>query len=155
MDVRQTMKPLETPKKWLFLGIAGSILIITQPVISVLHYSWNLHMGAYPVNADSIGIPIHYEIISWVVLAPIALCGLWWRVWKYPKARPVWGWNRQRPKWSLFWTIVFGFLIATCVLEIPHALRWLNLPTILNVTLWLILLLWLRAVIVFKRSLIT
>lgn len=149
------MKPLETPRRWLFLGIAGTLLILTQPVFSVLRYYWNLQTGAYPVNADSIGIPIYYEFISWMILAPVALCGLWWAVWKYPNARPVFGWNRQRPIWNVFWTILFTLLIAACALEVPHALRRANLPAIINVILWIFLFLCLRAVVVFKRSFIT
>ncbi|HWL53016.1 MAG TPA: hypothetical protein VNQ90_11310 [Chthoniobacteraceae bacterium] len=148
------LRQLQTPTPWWLLGIAGTLLILVQPIFSVLYYYWNLRMGAYPAHADSIAIPIFYAFVSWVILAPIALGGLWWAVWKHPEARPVFGWNRQRPIWSGVWTAVFVLLYAACVFSIPGALRWLNLPEMVNITLWIGLLLCLRAVVIFKRSVI-
>ena len=147
--------PLKTPKEWISLGTAGTLLVALQPAFSFLHYFWSLRMGAYPVNSDSIGIPIYNEFLSWLIVAPIALCGIWWAVWDYHDAKLIFGWNRKRPTWSLFWTVLSTILIVGTVLELTYALSWMNLPSIINLSLWICLFLCLRAVVVFKRFLVT
>jgi hypothetical protein len=155
-DLKRSAKmiSIKTVSKWKTAGLAGTCLIAIQPVFSYLHYSWNLKMGAYPTNADSIGIPIYDEFIGWLVFAPIALIGLWWAVWKAPGPRSIWEWNNKRPIWCIIWSVIFSLLAIATAIEIPFALRWLNIPTVINDTLLIYLYLHLRVNVAFKKFII-
>jgi len=128
-------------------------LILFQPLFTVAHYGWNQEMGAYPVNADSIGIPISQELVAWIIFAPVALLGVWWALSKYPGPVSLLAWNRVRPVWSAFWSLCFGFLLFCVLTEVPFDLRWLNPFSLLNDGLWLLLFSQLRALVVMKRGL--
>ncbi len=149
------LERLETSRHWIAAGGLGSLLLLAQPVFCALHFFWNLMMGAYPPEADSITIPIYHGVIAWMLVAPIGFCCLWWAIWKCPGGFPIFGWNRRRPIWSTLWTTVFFFLVFVCLVEIPYHLRWVNLPSLINAVAWAIVFIYLRAAVTFKKFLVT
>ena len=136
------------------MTIFAVALILSQPFFLVAHFSWNLEMGTYPIHADSIAIPISQGLFALVLFAPVALLGVWWALSKYPGSVPLLAWNRERQVWSAFWSLCFGFLLLCVLLEIPSDLRWLNLFSLLDDALWLLLFAQLRALVVMKRGLV-
>jgi hypothetical protein len=135
------------PLSWLTL-----LLILVQPIFSISHYFWNDMAGAYPINADSIGIPIFREIISWIFLAPVALIGAFWALTRHFHPIPLLKWNEHRPIWSSIWTGVFALLLLVVLGDIPFNLRWVNVPSLLNDGLWIYIFLQLRALVVAKEG---
>lgn len=52
-----------------FLPLAASLIILN--VVSVIVFSVNLQNGLYPIDADSIGIPIMETLFSSIVILPL------------------------------------------------------------------------------------
>jgi len=141
-----------TPEQRWSLTTFAVALILSQPLFSVAHYGWNQQMGAYPVNADSIGIPISQDLIAWVLFAPVALLGVWWTLSKYSGHTSLGAWNGHRQIWSAFWSVIFGVLWLGALLDVPFSLRWLNPFSLLNDGLWLLFFSQLRALAVMKQG---
>jgi hypothetical protein len=141
-----------TPERHWPVTIFAIALILSQPLFTVAHYGWNQQMGAYPVNADSIGIPISQDLIAWVLFTPVALLGIWWVLSKYSGPVSHLAWNWDRPFWSVFWSLLFGLLLFCVLTEVPFDVRWLNPFSLLNDGLWFLLFSQLRALMVMKRG---
>jgi len=58
------------PKRYQFVILAAAVYV-SWPISEVLYYYENQVRGAYPSNADSIGIPIFETLESWVFVFPV------------------------------------------------------------------------------------
>ncbi|MBK7999553.1 MAG: hypothetical protein IPK15_12775 [Verrucomicrobia bacterium] len=103
------MPRLKTPKrKWVvWLLAVGNLL--AMPLVEEVYYETNLRRGAYPPEADSIGIPIMQFIAGWVVTLPVFLALIWFGFGEYPGAVSFVAFNKKRPFVRLFG----GFLLVS------------------------------------------
>lgn len=63
---------LRTPKNRMSVAIIAAVLYLTAPLVEWFYYSIELARGSYPVNADSIGLPIGLFTIVWLIGLPLA-----------------------------------------------------------------------------------
>lgn len=79
-------------------------------VAEVQSYILELRRGAYPVDADSISIPIAAVVLGWLLASPFVAFLAWW-LWRTPTVRFSWlALDRSRPIWCLVWSAVLGVL---------------------------------------------
>jgi len=100
-------------------------------------------------------IPIFGEFIEWLVWMPLVLFMLWRTILKdYPGAVSLWVWNKEKPVWSLLWTVLFGVLLIIPVSNIPYDITYRNPFEPLDTCLWAVLFLNVRAIIVARPAVI-
>jgi hypothetical protein len=82
-------------------------VFLASPFVVTFHYHTRWQRGDYPVNADSIGLPI----IGYLILVlPVFLVLLCVGIRRFKGQVSLFSWNTQRWGWSLIWTLVFVFL---------------------------------------------
>jgi hypothetical protein len=145
------MELLRTPQRKRPLMLFAVLLILSQPIFIPLHYLWNELAGAYPPDADSIGIPIFFGWIAWIIFAPVAFACSVWALARYPGSVWLFNWDYNRPGWSIGWSFVFLLLVMALGLEIFSDLRWVNLPSLLNDGMWMLLLIELHSIVIAKE----
>ena len=101
----------ETPEKDTSVATVAGVLYLTAPLVEWVYYSTELARGNFPVDADSISLPLFRFMVVWLVGAPIARLIMWFLLRSYPGRVPLFGFNRERPVWSLVWSAVFSFLV--------------------------------------------
>lgn len=100
----------KTPKDKLNLLVWTVLLYITAPFFEWINLESGLASGEFPVNADSIGLPLGLFIISWILFAPFVGVFTFWVLSKYVPQSALFGFNFNRPLWSFAWTLIFAFL---------------------------------------------
>ncbi|MEO9179546.1 MAG: hypothetical protein ABI221_01525 [Candidatus Saccharimonadales bacterium] len=140
---------LTTPKHRKAVLLPGLALLLSQPVFTFFNYSINLNKGIYSPNSDSIGIPIFSEFVIWFFLIPFAIYGLVWATRRYPGKVPLISAKSKNP--SLKWDIAFAFLIFGVIIARLDSIYYLNMVSIIDVVLLILLLIELR-VIILARS---
>ncbi len=125
------------------------VLWVVQWWLLPMYYQRTLELGYYPVQADSIGIPIIGARLMVVTLGPPLGVWIWLSI---KRARPeflYWNvWCAECPVRSWLWTAAFGYLAFTTALSILENLG-IGLP--LNAfasVCWLYVLASLRAIFV-------
>jgi hypothetical protein len=141
---------LRTLRSGKHLRIAGIVLVLVQPIFTVLHYTWNEYIHPYPPDADTLAIPVFTEFIAWIVFAPILILLILRATQKYPGSVPLFIMNKQRRTWSIGVSIIFGLLILQVLVFLVDVMQYYNVPLLINVVLGTILLLNLRAAFVAK-----
>jgi hypothetical protein len=94
-----------TPQSRKTVLVIAAVLFLTAPLVVAQYYYAELQRGSFPIEADSIGIPIFSFIVTLIVTAPITwgvvcLCARC-----YPGAVSLSTWNGNRLGWSVFWTL--------------------------------------------------
>ncbi len=102
---------LRTPKNRMSVAALAAVLYLTAPVVEWFYYSTELTRGSYPVNADSISLPIGLFTIVWLIGLPLAAALIWFVLRSYPGSVPLFGFNVARPYWSAVWSALFAYLI--------------------------------------------
>ncbi len=102
---------LRIPKQRISVIILAIVLYLTAPFVEWYFYMTELARGSFPPDADSIGIPLFQFTIGWVLGAPVAALLVWFALRDYPGAVSLFAFNQERPAWSAFWTLLFGYLI--------------------------------------------
>ncbi len=85
-----------------------ALLIAThavRPLVDQVYYRVGLRMGAFPTNADSIGIPLANAWTGWLIGWPLVIlvAAFLGRTYTGSLSFLLFDWSRIR--WSLFWTI--------------------------------------------------
>jgi hypothetical protein len=101
----------KTPENKSSVAILAGLLYLTAPIVEWVFYSTELARGTFPVNADSISIPLFGFMVVWLIGAPEAVLIVWFVLRSYPGRVPLFGINRNRPIWSFVWSAVFVFLV--------------------------------------------
>jgi hypothetical protein len=128
--------------------ILAWLLFLTAPLPVARFYYVKLGLGAYPADADSIGIPIFGFVVLWVATAPFTWGFVWLCVRRYPGRTSLAVWNRDRLLWSATWTLAFGAAAVVFVLGTPWPIAKDHPSLIAHVLLDLWFLLVLRSAIV-------
>ena len=63
-------------------GLVAALWWAAQPWLTERYYEAQLGRGAYPPEADSIGIPIGYAKAAWVVVTPVLLVVVGLLLWR-------------------------------------------------------------------------
>jgi hypothetical protein len=104
---------MHTPKAKRTVWLLALISLLAEPFVEYVYYRTNLRRGAYPANADSIGIPIFQFAFGWVVTLPFVLAFIWFALRDYPGSVSFVAWNSARPVWSAAWSIILSLLAAS------------------------------------------
>ena len=130
--------------RWHFASLAA-FLYVTAPVVNAVYYWVEDGRGAYPSNADSIGIPIYYFAIALLVFSPIYAALVWLATRSYQGSLSLVAFNLRRPLWSGFWSLLLGGLVLVNLHDAAEkAIRVLPLDVVSDLA-WTYLLLCLRS----------
>ena len=100
-----------TPRsKWTVVAYAG-VLIVTAPLIDLVHYRNILNSGKLATDSDSIGLPIMQSILGLTIVLPLIAIFLMFALRRYPGRIVLTAWNRDRRVWSGTWTLVFAAVV--------------------------------------------
>lgn len=102
---------LRTPKNRISVAALAALLYLTAPLIEWFYYSTELARGSYPVNADSIGLPIGLFTNVWLIGLPLATVLIWLALLPYTGSVSLFGFNAARPYWSVVWSVLFAYLV--------------------------------------------
>lgn len=120
-----------TPKTpWPLWAIATGAYC-AGPFLDSAYYQIMAANGAYPSNADSIGIPIAFNFAGSLLLLPVVALILWWVLSRYPGATALWAWHRERPVASVTWTVVWLLTLLGSLRSVRSDCRvgmWFALP---------------------------
>lgn len=100
---------LTTPKNRITVAMLAALLYLTAPIVEWFYYSTELARGSYPVNADSIGLPVGLFTIVWLTGLPLVLVVIWFILRSYPGSVSLFGFNAARPYWSIMWSLLFAY----------------------------------------------
>ncbi len=125
--------------------------VLAHPVFIYYHYQWMQRQGAYPPEADSIGIPIFGGIFIWLFWAPI-LGSIFWSVLKdYSPPLNLLAWDTKRKFRSFAFTTLFTILAALAGMSIPGALEWNSTISLGSSIWWIFIWFFMRALVVGRR----
>lgn len=113
---------LHTPRKSLSLILLAAFLYLTAPLVEWWYYAAELERGSFPVNADSIAIPLFQFTFGWLTGAPVAAFLIWFCVRDYQGNHSLFGFNRKRLIWSLIWTVAFGWLFVSNLIDFGQSI---------------------------------
>lgn len=99
---------LKTPKSRASVIALALALYLTAPVVEWFYYTTELDRGSFPVDADSIGLPLGMFMVGWLVGAPLAALLIWLALRSYPGRVSLFSFNGERPYWSLLWSALFA-----------------------------------------------
>lgn len=113
---------LKTPKRKWTLWLFANVCVLAQVPAAMLYYSRQLNAGAYPLQADSISIPILGTAITILVLI-IPLNISWWILLRrYPGSVPIRVMSKGFPPLArviaLLGTVMAGICVATAILQV-------------------------------------
>jgi hypothetical protein len=99
---------VRTPRsKWsLLLGLL--LAYCATPLAVASYYLTELRRGAYPVEADSIGIPIFQSVVVLLTMTPLVFIAGWMAVRNYRSSAVLWAWAPSRPVAAALWTTFLG-----------------------------------------------
>ncbi len=139
-----------TPRKKLYVWIVSVIVFLSMPIFTILYYFDIYDKGAYPIDGDSITVPIFHNLVGLAVLFPF-FCGfLYFSTRNYIGNKSLVFWNHDRPYWSIGWSVFFIALILVNLMGIPYIweLRLFTEGVKLLIICWFFL--YLRAVVIAK-----
>ena len=94
--------------RWLVAGLM-TIWWIATPAVDAAYYSTQARRGAYPPEADSIGIPIGQSVAGWLLLTPVILLLVFLALRRAPGRVELLGFDRSTFAgriWSAVWTVL-------------------------------------------------
>jgi hypothetical protein len=92
-------------------GVMFGFWWVTQPIVVAVFYRTELFRGAYPTDADSIGIPIFGFAIIWALLTPLVAWTLWRGLRQAPEHSSLLAFDRMRPVAATAWSVGFAIMI--------------------------------------------
>jgi hypothetical protein len=84
---------------------------VTQPIVVAVFFRRELFRGAYPTDADSIGIPIFGFAIIWALLTPLVAWIVWRGLRQAPEHSSLLAFDRMRPVAATAWSVGFAIMI--------------------------------------------
>jgi len=139
------MALLRTPRSLWIVASLAAFLYVFAPVENIVFLRTQLDRGVFPVNADSIGIPIYWFTLMLIVLSPVYVLFAYAALRRYVGGVPLWAFDTSQWLRSTVWTLVYGGLVATAVYQVGYYIQ-LRMPLSVAVSvLWAYLLLCIRA----------
>ncbi len=128
--------------------------IFAQPFVEATYYAAALRRGAFPPEADSIGIPISQFVFGWLVSLPVVFLFIWFALREYPGSVPLAAHNTSRPVWSFLWSAFLLLLAASYTWFAFQSIRRGFPVDVAAALLSIYLLLCLRSSVVFSSVLV-
>jgi hypothetical protein len=141
---------LRTPAEGKTVWLYAALLWLCAPVAYASMMSANLELSKFPVDGDSIAIPIMAFVAVIIGAAPFYFGLIWYALRGY-ESRSLFAWNSTRPAWSAAWTIFFGACVVVfldILVEEPMSDSLAHKAIALHAVLDIILALVLRATLV-------
>lgn len=114
---------MRTPKRKVTLAILAVIFWLAAPFVEAVFYAAEQSRGAYPVDSDSIAIPIFQFFTGWLVLSPFVAIFLWRVLRSYPGSVPFLAFNRKHPFLGvLYWVATMTWLISSFMFGLQSVL---------------------------------
>lgn len=142
---------LRTPKNRATVVVLAIVLYLTAPLVEWYYFNNELTRGSFPVNADSILLPISIFLTGWVVGAPVVALFLCYALQQYPGQVSLFSFNRARRYWSLIWSVILVAPIFYDVFFAVQSAYRLQPLDVLQALLTAYLLLCLRASIIHRK----
>jgi hypothetical protein len=94
------------------LRLVGLIVVwwLAAPWVEALYYRTELARGAFPPEADSIGLPLGQHFIGWLAFTPVLVAIVLLALRGAPRRFSLLAFDRGRPWWSGGWTVGLGAL---------------------------------------------
>lgn len=108
-----------TPKSRKTVLFTAAALFVTVPLVVAQYYYAELRHESFPIEADSIGLPIFGFVVVLLATAPVTWAVVGLCAHRYPGAVSLATWNRERPLWSAFWTCAFTAAALVFLLLTP------------------------------------
>lgn len=140
-----------TPKHRKTLVVFGSLLILSQPIFSVVHYIWNETIRPYPADADTLTIPIVSEIFFWLILMPFAIYTIVRTTQHYHSGLRLFDTSTLKRQYLLV-NIVFGALLLYASGQLYDIVGFYNLPMLVDLAASVYLILAVRAEVIASRA---
>jgi hypothetical protein len=118
---------IKTPKKIRTVGILWMIMNLNTLVLFFISYRISLQKYGFMLNAENIA-PLFKDFIpGWFLTSLVDIFFLWVASRKYPGQVNIFMHRKERPLWSLFWSILFGLIILSKFLLLSLNLTFGNL----------------------------
>lgn len=125
---------MRTPeRKRNLIGLAISFWF-TTPFVEAIYYYTEQSRGAYPVDADSISIPIFQFLIGWLAVSPFVALFVWWSLRSYPGSVSFFTFNFQlKILGGLSWLATVALLASSIRfgLQSFNAAHWTDVAAVL------------------------
>jgi hypothetical protein len=101
-----------TPQKRWPIIVSAIVIVLASPILNIVNwYNPQRQLVFVPIGLDCLTITIREYLTYWLIfgspifliIATVIIIALI----KYPSAVPLFGFNANRPIWSIVWTIVF------------------------------------------------
>lgn len=126
-------------------ALFAALLYLTAPLFNAAYDMIEDGRGAYPPNADSIGIDIYYFTIALVVLSPVYAAAVWLATRGYRGGVSLLAFDTRRPFWSSFWSLLLGSLTLFALYDAAGKANRILPLDVASDLLWVYLLLCLRS----------
>ena len=136
---------LQTPPTKTHIAALAAAFWLSVPVFNAAYYIFQRERGAYPTNADSIGIPIITQSIAWLVLTPVFALLAWIVLRNYRGGRSFLAWDTMRPWWCAFVSLFWGGLVVSFLWSMEECLALHNQIDAAGYAPWVYLCLCIRS----------
>ena len=142
----------QTPdKKWkmILISVIGYLM---WPISEYIWYSHAQKQGEFPVNADTISIPLFQSFFGWLLLLPFYGLVVWLSIRKYSGNINIFVWLKNKHLWTIFWTMFWSIIV---IFEFSELFRSIGNTTYIDILFWVIQI-WLaisfRALLVYQKK---
>lgn len=125
---------MRTPERKRTLVSLAVLFWLTTPFVEAVYYSNEQSRGAYPVNADSISIPIFQFLMGWLVFSPFVVLFVWWALRSYPGSVPFLAFNHQLKTLGVLSWLATTFLLSKSImfgLKSVNTAHWMDVASVL------------------------
>jgi hypothetical protein len=118
---------MKIPDRWLLFALWAS-LWVSRFYLAPVYFERTQELNYYPIDADSIGIPILGNFFITIFGAPLFIFYLRSVFRGSQPQNPTWfAWSRAHPFKSLFWTLLYGSFACICIQSLRESIR-IQLP---------------------------
>lgn len=112
---------LKTPKSKRTFCILWLVMLLNQFVVLFISYRITLHKYGFALNAETF-LPLLKDFLpGWFLASLIDLLLLWIALRAYPGSVNIFWHRKDRPHWSLAWSILFGLIVlGKCMFILPN-----------------------------------
>lgn len=135
-------------KRWKIL-LLSIISYWLWPLTVASYYYENSRRHMYPINSDSISIPIFEFTISWIIWFPIYLLIVLFSTRKYLKPINLFIWSNKIS--ALAWSFFYGFILIMLLYITFYSLFKIHIYLVMNSIFQMYVMIILRAVAIHKK----
>jgi hypothetical protein len=96
------------PKRRWMVVASALFLFLTAPLAVYSYYTTEFDRGAYPPEADSMGIPIIGFAVGLLITSPFLAGLVWYGTRRYRASVGIMAWAAEAPVRSGVWSMIYG-----------------------------------------------